>query len=847
MEAVGAGANVIAFVVLAAQLTKTVYTTFSLIKDGPTNLQSVAKDVLGLHETLELLNGCPMVAHDASLPSLIMDCILDLKPIDDNIRHLRITPGEEKIGRLWKRFKIFLDEKKLDQIRTQVHAHTNALHIRLGILQSISIYGISTDMRSLSQSVVDIGDKINHYSSSHVSNITTMHQSFRSLQQSYGHALQGGLSSIESAVQNMESLGQSNANSMLTLLHELKDLIINRNERQPRERQAVGIVEEENAPKNNLPGNPDVEDTLISSITRLCGLIQEKNRVFNTDTDSNEQAEDIMGDIEKMVFSAQQQIEATNGETKIRTDLRRFRQAFGQFELTLNPDRDQTDSPDPNFSWRHEYTTFSLGRLGTIGLMKGTRIRSTSQDKHDDPTCALDSADCKLTVTFLPNNRTQFNMLVASTVRQIAFGRTIHSISSLAVNRVLPCTSKVFQVVDRGEVQDLEEMLRRGEASLRDHDEYGASLLFYSTRNPDMCRFLLLHGADVDHVGEEHGVRQMQQPDELTRSWPISILNALVRCRHRGGYRINAKFAQMLLEAGADPLLSPISDGDNFIANVMTYGSLETFTAFWRWTRSQTFNFANRAFKYGYTPLMVLCQNISQSDSVQKLSILLEAGADVAVRLADGRSCLHVLTQSLIPDIRSIRIARDIIRCLVENGADIDARDNTGKTAQELAYNKCHTFDIDRRRLVHHAGSFAGDLWDLVRHECGHDIRQFRQGHQRRVMYCEQYTRQIFEEMWEGRESDCPYWNDAPWPPEAPWRPFVDDPYRNHHCDTCYPQLCNRDDCDGCSRRRGFFYHAGKRAEALMVNRERDIDSDSHSFITEEHVSSALYENPWRD
>jgi len=71
-------------------------------------------------------------------------------------------------------------------------------------------------------------------------------------------------------------------------------------------------------------------------------------------------------------------------------------------------------------------------------------------------------------------------MLVASTLLQEVMGFPIDCTSRLDINRIIPSESIVFHLVREGRLQELREMLQRGEASLRDHDEYGASLLFVS-------------------------------------------------------------------------------------------------------------------------------------------------------------------------------------------------------------------------------------------------------------------------------------------------------------------------------------------------------------------------------
>jgi len=57
---------------------------------------------------------------------------------------------------------------------------------------------------------------------------------------------------------------------------------------------------------------------------------------------------------------------------------------------------------------------------------------------------------------------------------------TYSAIPTLSINNILPFGSLVFTLVEQGRMTEFLEMLRSGKASLRDHDEYGASLLFVS-------------------------------------------------------------------------------------------------------------------------------------------------------------------------------------------------------------------------------------------------------------------------------------------------------------------------------------------------------------------------------
>jgi len=54
------------------------------------------------------------------------------------------------------------------------------------------------------------------------------------------------------------------------------------------------------------------------------------------------------------------------------------------------------------------------------------------------------------------------------------------AIPQLLVYNILPAHSPVFSIVREGRLKEFQALLREGKASLRDQDEYGASLLFVS-------------------------------------------------------------------------------------------------------------------------------------------------------------------------------------------------------------------------------------------------------------------------------------------------------------------------------------------------------------------------------
>ncbi|TRX93617.1 hypothetical protein FHL15_005589 [Xylaria flabelliformis] len=765
----GTAASAVTFIVLAAQLSKTLYTAFDSIKDGPSNVQAVAGDILRFHGALEQLKGCPTVADDLSGP--IRACYLDLKSLADKIRGLQFKPTEEKSGKLWKRFKSFLNEKKLDQIRTRVNVLTNDIHLRLSILQSFIVNRISSDVRLTGQSIGETSGKIDQLFASQVSSFATIDQGLQSFQSSQQTDLQTGLSSIQDAVTNAESIRQADANCMLDLMRELRSLVLSQNRTQNRtqqEEQAASLSDRSTEDRNqekNFKQAPRFHDGLLTSIARLCSLIEEKDRSFNTDADDDPQAEGIINDMQSMIRSAQDYAEAKQGKTGLYSDLRRFDKAFGQVKLLLNPGKFNRNvgteviaELDTAQNERNpcrvmtpcklKYASFELGDLGTVSLLTSKRIRRLCDTEDNKSTSDIDRVDCKSVIWFLPKDIKKLSMLMASNVRQ---GYSGESISSLAVNRVLPRGSPVFKVVYSGQLHKLQDMLRRGEASLRDHDENGYSLLVYSIFHPEMCRFLLSKGLDVNHVASTEVWRLLGGPDlgtcELLFLCSISSLSVFNNDRPLYEPERAMKCRTLLLEAGADPTLD--FEQYSFLQHNLDTGTLESIKAMWGSNLLQPFADINYVLPNGCTPLLELCRNNGNGFSEEKFSFLLKQGANIKARDPLGRTCLHVCLSNLTGDGGSEQY--EAIVFLIHNGADIDARDDDGKTVHETAYLQGHS-----RILSEHIGSLAGDLWDSVLEACGYDILKLRQKYQRRAVYCGRYTRRHFVELWKGRESKCP-------------------------------------------------------------------------------------------
>jgi hypothetical protein len=93
-------------------------------------------------------------------------------------------------------------------------------------------------------------------------------------------------------------------------------------------------------------------------------------------------------------------------------------------------------------------------------------------------------------VDIVEETRTQISFVPKLSQRQHGFQAvlrqyhdnrgTYNVIPRLSINNIIPADSLVFTLVKRGRMAEFQELLMSGKASLRDHDEYGTSLLFVS-------------------------------------------------------------------------------------------------------------------------------------------------------------------------------------------------------------------------------------------------------------------------------------------------------------------------------------------------------------------------------
>lgn len=232
---------------------------------------------------------------------------------------------------------------------------------------------------------------------------------------------------------------------------------------------------------------------------------------------------------------------------------------------------------------------------------------------------------------------------------------------------------------------------------------------------------------------------------------------------------------RLLLEAGADPLLCVDPKVGSFLHSLCDVGTYvgvslsivtktigltvaqESIRLAWNPDLTGHFVQLNEFISEDGRPIFLeVCRSAHRTLKVAEA--LLDLGADIHVRDEQGDSCLAHFIMSRKTYFRA-RVDHDTLKFLIDRGADLHSRGYDGSSVSQLAY-------LQEYQPNSALGGYRGDLWDSVLHHCGYNIESFRGNYGRKAWYTEAYTRSHFEELWEGREDCCPYWNDEPWLPE---------------------------------------------------------------------------------
>ncbi|KAH7316882.1 hypothetical protein B0I35DRAFT_434180 [Stachybotrys elegans] len=863
MEALGAGASVVAFVPLAMGAAKVAYNILSSIKDGPSSVQKAAEAILTLYGILEQLDRLDQSDTDVPLRVDIKGCFEDLDVFAKKVIKVQSSSIDDGGRRLWKRLKQFVTEKELEKISLSISQHYSRLNVRLGALSTnklsilnnnMSRFGSELQMVATAQQrqtslVVDSNLDLRNALTGKLDAQTSLLRDFyprlcasqatndarlTQLRASFDELKADTASSIDKVAGSVASI---NTGLAANEAQELQEVLSNFGRDAKALSQQLNnfsrIIGEIPSHQSGTLGDSatfaqdeayDLTDRrLADAIQRLSRLTQDKERTFDLMESADRTSQSIIDDLKSILDTARHKANeiATSYSSTISQDCKsehaeldlqigQFSNIFAGNDLVLNPHGGtvnrkrkmpltilETSGSSQSISFSSGVLTFTRRKRLRKCSCNGEACHDCTSMRHLCDQASPTYTEYLGVVTFVPRDNRKHSMFTISAFNLRAAQIGFSSMSSLSVNRVIPSGSKVFSLVEEGLLQELREMLQDGEASLRDHDEGGASLLFYSTQQPQMCKFLVENGLDVNHVAKY---------DYFKRT-PIQIeMNDFDRDLAEVSVRDECR--EILLNAGADMLWSPEPDHicGPFIDSLADDNAFGNYTRHVKKALSEGLLTLSDIQSYrtrGNSLLHIACGNYAIGVTQQTILDLLAFGIDINEVGARGERCLFTAISSFgmlrgPESDGSHHVIREqqVLVTLLHNGAN--PRDEfQGLSMSEYAY---HPHLCNRRYEDGAFGSYLGDLWDSALSICDYEISEFRRNFPRRAHYTAKYAREDFELLWKGREKLCPYWYNTPYPSnsemESDNEPQSEDESDSGGAGSC-PEPQSEDDSDG--------------------------------------------------
>lgn len=157
-------------------------------------------------------------------------------------------------------------------------------------------------------------------------------------------------------------------------------------------------------------------------------------------------------------------------------------------------------------------------------------------------------------------------------------------------------------------------------------------------------------------------------------------------------------------------------------------------------------DFASCRMLLGESPL-VTTTSCGARCGLEGIKLLLQRGASVHDRDRFGNTCLHLWLKDAEQGLATLSAgkSRDALIYVIQQGADVLAKNHLGVSVSDVAFNGIEDSEIFSDR-------FREELWDCALVNCGYNLAAFKRRRRPRVFSSPcRFTSQHFEDLW----ADC--------------------------------------------------------------------------------------------
>ena len=164
MEAIGAGASTLAFVLLALKSAKIINESLSSIKDAPKTAIELLDDMKFLQSVLERLSQCTLqhasISTVDSLTQTLQGCTTELARIEGRLARFLQDTVSSRSRRMYKGVLAYIKKEDLENARRRVRDKSTQINLYLGLLQAQSMSELSSKADTQATATTSILEEI---------------------------------------------------------------------------------------------------------------------------------------------------------------------------------------------------------------------------------------------------------------------------------------------------------------------------------------------------------------------------------------------------------------------------------------------------------------------------------------------------------------------------------------------------------------------------------------------------------------------------------------------------------------------------------------------------------------